>query len=115
MVERSDGAFEVEGGDRLRGWHFTPQARMRACSAISRVHDYAGMKEHGLERFARAFAEASFVVSRSRQIARGTQGDVVRLPFLYLVGIELATKAMPASWASVMLVRRRDVDRDGQV
>jgi hypothetical protein len=45
----------------------------------------------------------------------GRQGDLVRLPILYSVGIELATKAMPASRASMMLVQRRDVDRDGQV
>jgi uncharacterized protein len=63
MVERSDVAFEVEGGDRLRGWHFTPQGGTRACPAISRVHDYAGVKEHGLDRFARAFCRGQLRVS----------------------------------------------------
>jgi fermentation-respiration switch protein FrsA (DUF1100 family) len=62
MVERSDIEFEVEGGDRLRGWLFTPTAGTISCPAISMAHGYAGVKEHGLERFARAFAEAGFVV-----------------------------------------------------
>jgi dienelactone hydrolase len=29
---------------------------------MAMAHDYAGVKEHGIERFARAFAEAGFVV-----------------------------------------------------
>jgi len=61
MVERSDIEFEVEGGDRLRGWLFKPKAGTLSCPAISMAHGYAGVKEHGLERFARAFAEAGFV------------------------------------------------------
>jgi uncharacterized protein len=62
MVEQSDIEFYVEGGDRLRGWLFTPKPGVRSCAAISMAHGYAGVKEHGLERFARAFAEAGFVV-----------------------------------------------------
>src|SRR5271168_3704405 len=62
MVERSDIEFEVEGGDRLRGWLFTPKPGTISCPAISMAHGYAGVKEHGLERFARGFAEAGFVV-----------------------------------------------------
>jgi dienelactone hydrolase len=62
MVERRDVEFEVEGGDRLRGWLFVPENRSARHPAISMAHGYAGVKEHGLERFARAFAEAGFVV-----------------------------------------------------
>jgi cephalosporin-C deacetylase-like acetyl esterase len=62
MVERRDVEFEVEGGDRLRGWLFVPENRSAPHPAISMAHGYAGVKEHGLERFARAFAEAGFVV-----------------------------------------------------
>jgi uncharacterized protein len=62
MVERRDVEFEVEGGDRLRGWLFVPETGVGPRRAISMAHGYAGVKEHGLERFAQAFAEAGFVV-----------------------------------------------------
>jgi len=62
MVERRDIEFQVEGGDRLRGWLFLPEAAAGPHPAISMAHGYAGVKEHGLERFARTFAEAGFVV-----------------------------------------------------
>src|SRR5271169_6542835 len=61
MVERRDVEFGVDGGDRLRGWLFLPTKRAGPLPAISLAHGYAGVKEHGLERFARAFAEAGFV------------------------------------------------------
>jgi hypothetical protein len=50
------------GGDRLRGWLFQPEGKGGRRPAISMAHGYAGVKEQGLERFARAFAEAGFVV-----------------------------------------------------
>jgi len=62
MVERRDIDFEVEGGDRLRGWLFQPEMDAGQHPAVSMAHGYAGVKEQGLERFARAFAEAGFVV-----------------------------------------------------
>ena len=61
MVERNNVEFGVEGGVTLRGWLFVPGAKGPA-PAITMAHGYAGVKEHGLERFARAFAEAGFVV-----------------------------------------------------
>jgi hypothetical protein len=57
MVERRDVEFEVEGGDRLRGWLFRSEVEAGPHPAISMAHGYAGVKEHGLERFARAFAD----------------------------------------------------------
>ncbi|MBV9192849.1 MAG: alpha/beta hydrolase [Solirubrobacterales bacterium] len=62
MVERREVEFEAEGGDRLRGWLFVPATGAAPRPAISMAHGHAGVKEHGLERFARAFAEAGFVV-----------------------------------------------------
>jgi uncharacterized protein len=62
MVERRDVEFVVEGGDHLRGWLFFPEAGNGQHPAISMAHGYAGVKEHGLERFAQSFAEAGFVV-----------------------------------------------------
>jgi fermentation-respiration switch protein FrsA (DUF1100 family) len=61
MAERRNIEFGVEGGVTLRGWLFVPNAKGPA-PAITMAHGYAGVKEHGIERFARAFAEAGFVV-----------------------------------------------------
>ncbi|MEX3968197.1 alpha/beta hydrolase [Paraburkholderia sp. EG286B] len=61
MVQRSEVEFEVDGGVKLRGWLFVPQGEGRR-PAITMAHGYAGVKEHGLEPFARLFAEAGFVV-----------------------------------------------------
>jgi dienelactone hydrolase len=61
MAERKNIEFGVEGGVTLRGWLFVPGAKGPA-PAITMAHGYAGVKEHGMERFARAFAEAGFVV-----------------------------------------------------
>src|SRR5580693_731951 len=61
MAEKRNIEFGVEGGVTLRGWLFVPGAKGPA-PAITMAHGYAGVKEHGLERFARAFAEAGFVV-----------------------------------------------------
>ena len=44
--------------------------------AISMAHGYAGVKEHGLERFAHAFAEAGFVVHDHRNF--GASDGAVR-------------------------------------
>jgi uncharacterized protein len=62
MTERRDVEFPVEGGDHLRGWLFVPTDAGGPRPAISMAHGYAGIKEHGIEPFARAFAEAGFVV-----------------------------------------------------
>jgi uncharacterized protein len=61
MVQRHDVGFTVEGGVTLRGWLFAPDAA-GAHPGITMAHGYAGVREHGLERFAREFAEAGFVV-----------------------------------------------------
>ena len=61
MVQRQDVEFPVEGGETLRGWLFVPDG-LAPHPAITMAHGFAGVKEHGLERFARAFADAGFVV-----------------------------------------------------
>ena len=60
MVERRNVEFAVDGGDRLRGWLFLPSKPTGRLPAVSLAHGYAGVKEHGLERFACAFAKAGF-------------------------------------------------------
>jgi len=61
MVKRQDVEFKVDGDVTLRGWLFVPDGGGRH-PAITMAHGYAGVKEHGIERFAQAFAEAGFVV-----------------------------------------------------
>jgi hypothetical protein len=61
MVTRTDVEFDAEGGVKLRGWLFVPPGTGRR-PAITMAHGYAGVKEHGIEPFAQAFAEAGFVV-----------------------------------------------------
>jgi fermentation-respiration switch protein FrsA (DUF1100 family) len=61
MVERHDVAFEAEGGVTLRGWLFVPDTP-GPHPAVSMAHGYACVREHGIEPFARAFAEDGFVV-----------------------------------------------------
>ncbi|MET7999243.1 alpha/beta fold hydrolase [Amycolatopsis sp. NPDC005232] len=61
MTTRSDIEFAGEDGLTLRGWLFVPDAPGPR-PAITMAHGYAGVKEHGLEPFAEAFADAGFVV-----------------------------------------------------
>jgi uncharacterized protein len=61
IMHRQDVEFEAEGGATLRGWLFVPDG-VGPHPAITMAHGFAGVKDHGLERFARAFADAGFVV-----------------------------------------------------
>ena len=61
VVERTDVELAAEGGVTLRAWLFQPD-RPGPNPAITMAHGFAGTKQHGIERFARAFAEAGFVV-----------------------------------------------------
>ena len=60
-MERRDVEFDAEGGVTLRGWLFTPDTP-GPHAAITVAHGFAGVREHGLDRYARVFAEAGFVV-----------------------------------------------------
>ncbi|MDM0117468.1 acetylxylan esterase [Variovorax sp. J22R133] len=62
MVKRTEVEFEADGGVKLRGWLFVPDGPAGRHPAITMAHGYAGVKEHGLEPFARLFAENGFVV-----------------------------------------------------
>jgi cephalosporin-C deacetylase-like acetyl esterase len=61
MVDQTDVEFGVEGNVTLRGWLFVPDMPGPR-PAITMAHGYAGIREHGLDRFARVFADAGFVV-----------------------------------------------------
>lgn len=62
MTQRLNVEFEVEGGVMLRAWLFVPASAEKPLPAISMAHGYAGTREHGIERFAEAFADAGFIV-----------------------------------------------------
>ncbi|MFG2731553.1 alpha/beta hydrolase [Streptomyces canus] len=61
MTERVDVEFTADGGVTLRAWLYLPDAEgLRP--AITMAHGYGGTREMGLDRFARKFADAGFVV-----------------------------------------------------
>src|SRR6201997_4551670 len=60
-MKRQEVEFAVEGGVNLRGWLLIPGEPGQR-PAITMAHGFAGVKEHGLARFAEAFAAAGFVV-----------------------------------------------------
>jgi hypothetical protein len=62
MTKRLDVEFEAEGGVKLRAWLYVPEGRARPCPAITMAHGYAGTRHHGIENFAKAFADSGFVV-----------------------------------------------------
>jgi fermentation-respiration switch protein FrsA (DUF1100 family) len=63
MTDRVDIEFPGEDGIALRGWLYRPEdAEARPRPAITIAHGFAAVKEHGLDRFAGAFAKAGFVV-----------------------------------------------------
>ncbi|MET8409563.1 alpha/beta hydrolase [Streptomyces sp. NPDC005195] len=61
MIQRKDVQFRADGALELRGRLFLPDGP-GPHPAITMAHGYAAVKEHGLEPFARAFAENGFVV-----------------------------------------------------
>jgi uncharacterized protein len=63
MTTRSDVRFAANGGIELGAWLFLPASGGRRPSpAITMAHGYAGVREHGIAKFAEAFADAGFVV-----------------------------------------------------
>ena len=62
MVIREDIRFTVDGGVKLGAWLYLPDGPRSHCPAITMAHGYAGTREHGVAKFAEAFAAAGFVV-----------------------------------------------------
>ncbi len=61
MVLKLNVKVPAEGGIELSAWLFLPEGD-GIRPAITMAHGFAGAKEHGLERFAQAFAATGFVV-----------------------------------------------------
>jgi uncharacterized protein len=83
MEERRDVEFAVEGGDHLRGWLFLPEAGKAQHPAISMAHGYAGVKEHGLERFAQSFAQVPTISGYEQGLRRVPPDAVTALELLF--------------------------------
>jgi len=77
MAQRQNAEFAVEGDVVLRGWLFVPDGH-GPHPAITMAHGFAGVKEHGLERFARVFADAGFVVLVHDHRGFGASGGSLR-------------------------------------
>jgi fermentation-respiration switch protein FrsA (DUF1100 family) len=60
-MHRQNVEFAVESNVILRAWLYMPDG-VGPHPAITMAHGFAGVKEHGLERFAHAFVDAGFVV-----------------------------------------------------
>lgn len=77
MVSRTDVTFQADGGITLGAWLFLPDGP-GPHPAITMAHGYAGTKSHGIECFAKAFAEAGFVVLLHDHRNFGTSGGEPR-------------------------------------
>lgn len=77
MTLKRNVQIPAEGGVELGAWLFVPEGA-GARPAITMAHGFAGTKEHGIERFANAFAEAGFVVLVHDHRNFGTSGGELR-------------------------------------
>jgi len=77
MVSRLDVRVPVEGDIDLGAWLFLP-AGVGPHPAVTMAHGFAGTREHGVARFARAFAAAGFVVLLHDHRNFGTSGGELR-------------------------------------
>lgn len=77
-MNRLNVEFPAEGGATLGAWLFVPASGSGPFPAISMAHGYAGVKEQGLEPFARAFAEAGFIVLLHDHRGFGASGGEIR-------------------------------------
>ena len=77
MFSKIDVMVPAEGGIELGAWLFLPQGD-GARPAVTMAHGFAGTKQHGIERFAQAFAAAGFVVLVHDHRNFGTSGGELR-------------------------------------
>jgi glyoxylase-like metal-dependent hydrolase (beta-lactamase superfamily II)/cephalosporin-C deacetylase-like acetyl esterase len=58
---RNEVRFPADGGIELAAWLYLPEGSVPR-PAITMAHGFAGTREHGIEAFAKVFAEEGFVV-----------------------------------------------------
>jgi fermentation-respiration switch protein FrsA (DUF1100 family) len=78
MTIRSDVRFAVDDGIELGAWLYLPKRGGQRCPSITMAHGYAGVKEHGIAKFAEAFADAGFVVLLHDHRSFGSSGGEQR-------------------------------------
>ena len=78
MIEREDVDFPAEDGTRLSAWLYRPHRAAGPAPALTMAHGYAGTRHHGLDSFARSFAEAGFVVLLHDHRNFGASGGEIR-------------------------------------
>jgi len=77
VVQKIEVTVPVEGDVKLGAWLFIPEG-VGVRPAITMAHGFAGTREHGIERFAKAFAAAGFVVLLHDHRNFGTSGGELR-------------------------------------
>ena len=77
-MTRSEVAFTADGNVELGAWLYLPKREASRSPAITMAHGYAAVKEHGLAKFAEAFADAGFVVLLHDHRTFGTSGGEPR-------------------------------------
>jgi hypothetical protein len=77
MISKTNTRIPAEGGIELGAWLFVPEGA-DARPAITMAHGFAGTREHAIERFAKAFADAGFVVLVHDHRNFGTSGGEIR-------------------------------------
>ena len=77
MVRKIEVTVPAEGDVNLGAWLFIPKGD-GAHPAITMAHGFAGTREHGIERFAEAFASAGFIVLLHDHRNFGTSGGELR-------------------------------------
>lgn len=78
MVDRIDVEFFATDGTKLAAWLFRPANRSNSLPAVTMAHGFSLTRFHGIESFARAFAEAGFVVLLHDHRNYGTSGGEPR-------------------------------------
>ena len=78
MVDRIEVEFSATDGTKLAGWLFRPANRSASLPAVTMAHGFSLTRFHGIECFARAFAEAGFVVLLHDHRNYGTSGGEPR-------------------------------------
>jgi uncharacterized protein len=78
MVDRIDVGFSATDGTKLAAWLFRPANRSNSLPAVTMAHGFSLTRFHGIESFARAFAEAGFVVLLHDHRNYGTSGGEPR-------------------------------------
>ncbi|MDR3574433.1 MAG: alpha/beta hydrolase [Anaerolineaceae bacterium] len=73
MVSKIETRIPTDGGIDLGAWLFLPEGE-GVHPAITMAHGFAGTREHGIARFAQAFAAAGFVVLLHDHRNFGTSG-----------------------------------------